>query len=152
MVMIDNADQVKINDFILKIEQELRDLSEFLSDVNLRSKRNGFLAVGDTVEVWKKAQTPSEESFAVISRAKISVLKYRMEDFQLEDVELARNAPENFSVTNHDFNSDNYEIRKILAIQGYDRADNVEDDDEDSEDNSEIVEYVNEELANLYSP
>ena len=149
--MIDKADQVKINDFILKIEQELRDLSEFLSDVNLRSTRNGFLGVGDVVEVWKKADAPNENSFVVITRARISVLKYRMEDLQLEDVQLSRHAPANFSVKNHDFNSDHYEIRKVAALRGYSVGINEGEDDDDDSDEISSKDYVNEELANIYS-
>ena len=143
--MIDKADQDKINDFILKIEQQLRDLGEFLSDVNIRSTRNGFLGVGDVVEVWKKAD------FAVITRARISVLKYRMEDLQLEDVELSRHAPANFSVKNHDFNSDHYEIRKVGALRGYSMGINESEDDDDDSDEISSKDYVNEELANIYS-
>ena len=112
-------------------------------DIARHSNENGFLQVGDTVEVSKKAETPNKSLVVVIKHAKVASLNYCIVNLQLENVQMAASASA-FNLIGEDFDLEHYDIRKISPREGDD-----EGDDESEESSS--VEYVNEELLNLYS-
>ena len=116
MVFVEQDDLNRINDYILRIEREIRDLNQFLNSVSIRSDRIGFLAVGDVVEVWKKPENPNDSPSLVISRAKIPNRTYRMHNLELTEIETSRDAPADFTVMSEDFNSEKYDIKKIYEM------------------------------------
>ena len=74
MVMISKEDQEKVTKFIERMERELQELHAFLGNIARRSNDKGFLKVGDTVKVVKKAETPNKSQ--VVERAKVISLDY----------------------------------------------------------------------------
>ena len=143
MAMISKPDQDKVSNFIQSIENELNNLRAFLVDIAHRSNQKGFLQVGNTVEVLKKAETPNESLVVVAKRAKVASLNYRILNLRLENVEMGA-SEEAFNLMAEEFDSKDYDIRKIVPGDGDD-----EGDDEGKESSS--IEYVDKELLNTYS-
>ena len=146
MVMISKKDQDKVSNYILRIKQELNALCAFLGDIAHHSNQKGFLQVGDTVEVSKKAETPNKSSLVVVKRAKVASLNYRSTNLWLENVEMGA-SEEAFNLMGEVFDSKDYDIRKIVPGEGDDEGNGEGDDegnDESEEDSS--IDYYDDEL------
>ena len=127
MVMINKEDQdrVRVQDrvtcFIEQMEHELCLLRGLLDDITHCSDQKGFLQVGDTVEVLKKAETPNESS-VVVKRAKVVSLDYCITNLQLEKVEKGA-SEETIVQMVEDFDWKDYDFRKVDPGDGDDESD-----------------------------
>ena len=104
-----------------------------MGDIARRSNDKGFLQIGNTVEVVKKAETPNESP--VVKRTKVISLDYHIHNLQLQKVQEGVSDEDNVLVIT-EFDPKEHNFRKV---------DPGSDSDDESEKGSSVVYHNNEE-------
>ena len=142
MVLISIKDQEQVNTYIENVEKQLRMLKLHLNDVAKKSNDDGFLQVGEYVQVGKKSDKPNEVPTLVLECGKIVDVKYVIKSVTVKYLFEAGGSQEKPVRMVKEFNSDDdvFLFKTIPRPVGV----NLDSDDDENEGSFEDESYSEE--------
>ena len=101
--------QDRVTNFIEWMERELRELRGLLDDIADCSDQKGFLQVGNTIKIVKKA-TPNAPP--VVSRARVRSLEYKIHNLEVEKIQDGVSAEDSFPMVTI-YDPKDHTVRKV---------------------------------------